>query len=90
MAIRQKRPISIEPLIIPPEKMERLKTILAKQDTTNSQTIKTELGKVSGKCTKCAWLASTILKYKVQGVIIIERYCDECLKSVPFITRNAS
>ena len=85
--IKPKKPFSIEPLIIPPKKMERLKEVMARPNI-NSQAIKTELGKVSGKCTKCGWLASTILKYRVLGVTTIERYCDECLKSVPFITRN--
>ena len=64
--------------------MEQLKILMRRQDV-NSHVKNVELQKVQGKCLRCGGLASTILKYRVQGVIAIERYCDECLKSVPSI-----
>jgi hypothetical protein len=74
--------ISIEPLNISAEKKEKLEELMKRQDI-GSFTKNRELQFVSAKCSRCSGLASVILKYRRMGVIMIERYCDECLKLIP-------
>ena len=85
--LRIRKPYAIEPLNPPSDKMERLNKILARSDV-GEVTKQYEMGRVTGKCSLCGGLPTQIVKYKIGrkgGAIRIERYCDECLKSVPRI-----
>ena len=55
----------IEPLIIEKEKLQELKSFLMRN--------------ISGSCSICGKLPSHRAIYRKYGVIIIEKYCDQCL-----------
>jgi hypothetical protein len=68
----------IEPLIIPQDKLDELKAVLAnpKLPDLRKNTMKRQ---ISGTCLVCGNLPSHIAKYRRFGVTIVEKYCDECL-----------
>lgn len=69
---------TIEPLIIPHEKLQELKKVLAnpKLPDAHKSFVKRQ---ISGTCAICGNLPSHIAIYRKYGAIVIERYCDECL-----------
>ncbi len=69
---------TIEPLIIPQDKLDELKAVLAdpKSPDFRKSVIKKQ---ISGTCLVCGKVPSHIAKYRMYGVIVIEKYCDECL-----------
>jgi hypothetical protein len=68
----------IEPFIIPPDKLEELKTRLANPNL--SEIIKTAMIRDIGACLVCRQMATKIVKYRMSGITKIEKYCDECLE----------
>jgi hypothetical protein len=68
----------IEPLNLPQEKLDELKTILAdpKKPDLHKHMMKRSN---SGTCLICGQMPSHIAKYRMYGAIVIERYCNECL-----------
>ncbi len=69
----------IEPLNIPQEKLDELKTILAipkKPDMHKSFMMR----QISGTCLICGKLPCKIAICRKYGATIIERYCDECIQ----------
>jgi len=69
---------TIEPLIIPQDKLDELKAVLAdpKSPDFRKSVIKKQ---ISGTCLVCGKVPSHIAKYRMDGVIVIEKCCDECL-----------
>ena len=68
----------IEPLIIPQEKLQELKTVLANPklaDTRKSFVMR----KLTGSFHSCGQMATQIAKYRMYGAAVIEKYCNECL-----------
>lgn len=58
----------IEPLIIPQEKLEELKAVLADpKKTFNAQIIRN--GQISGTCMVCGQMPSQIAKYRMYGLL---------------------
>ena len=79
----------IEPLIIPQEKLEVLKAVLAdpKKPSMHKSFV---MRQISGTCMVCGQMPSQIAKYRMYGATIIEKYCDECLGThadIIYITR---
>ena len=71
----------IEPLIIPQEKLQELKAVLA--DPKLADVRKSfVMSRISGHCLVCGSMPTKIAKYRLFGVIKIERYCDECLARI--------
>ena len=67
----------IEPLIIPQEKLEQLKKIM---DSNLSEIQKKNTRRqISGTCSLCNKVPTKITKHRRFGVIVVEKYCDECL-----------
>ena len=71
----------IEPLNLPQEKLDELKTILAdpKKPEIHKEFM---MSRISGHCLVCGSMPTKIAKYRLFGVIKIERYCDECLARI--------
>jgi hypothetical protein len=68
----------IEPLIIPQEKLEELKTLI--QDPKLADIRKSVMMRqISGTCMVCGKMPSQIAKYRMYGATVIEKYCNECL-----------
>ena len=68
----------IEPLIIPQEKLQELKAVLA--DPKLADVRKSfVMSRISGHCLSCGNLPTKIVKYRMSGITKIEKYCDECL-----------
>jgi hypothetical protein len=77
-SFRNLKNAKIEPLIIPHEKLQELKTVLA--NTKSPETHKAVMMRqISGSCLVCGRLPSHIAKYRIYGATVIEKYCDECL-----------
>jgi hypothetical protein len=71
----------IEPLIIPQEKLDELKNTIA--DPRSPELRKnTVMRKTSGSCHSCGLIPTKIAKYRMHGITLIERYCDECLARI--------
>jgi hypothetical protein len=67
----------IEPLIIPQEKLDELKAVL--ENPKSPELHKNTMMRHIGACLVCGQMARKIVKYRISGVIKIEKYCDECL-----------
>jgi len=74
------RNVKIEPLIITQEKQDRLKKVLS----SNLSHYQKDLAKrrITGMCMLCDKISSHIMTYSKLGVIIVERYCGECLARI--------
>ena len=70
--------VKIEPLIIPQEKLQELKTVLANPKLADVHK-SFVMSRLTGHCAICGKLPSHIATYRKYGAIVIERYCDECL-----------
>jgi hypothetical protein len=71
----------IEPLIIPEEKLQELKAVLADPklaDVRKSFVMR----RISGTCLVCGQMPSYLATYKMLGITRIEKYCDECLARI--------
>ncbi|MDW0291990.1 MAG: hypothetical protein QN778_08775 [Nitrososphaeraceae archaeon] len=72
--------ISIEPLIIPQEKLDELKTVLANPKLADVHK-HTVMRQISGTCHSCGEkIPLHIVKYRMRGITVIEKYCDDCLR----------
>ena len=71
----------IEPLIIPQEKLDELKTVLENPKLADARK-SFVMRRISGTCVICGQMPSQIAIYRKYGAIIIERYCDECLARI--------
>jgi hypothetical protein len=72
---------TIEPLIIPDEKLQELKTVLANPKLPDAHK-SFMMSRISGHCLVCGKLPSRIAKYRVYGVTVIEKYCENCLARI--------
>lgn len=71
----------IEPFIIPQDKLNELKAVLANPKKGNLE--KETVLRQTGACLVCGEMAKKLVKYRMFGITKIEKYCDECLsKSV--------
>ena len=74
--------ISIEPLIIPEEKLQELKKVLANPklpELHKHMVMRT----MPGHCHSCSEkIPLHIVKYRMRGITVIEKYCDECLARI--------
>jgi hypothetical protein len=70
---------TIEPLIIPQEKLDELKTVLANPKLADVRK-SFMMSRISGHCLVCGNLPSHIAKYRMNGITKIEKYCNECLE----------
>ena len=68
----------IEPLIIPKEKLDELKTVLANPKSPDLRK-SIMMRQISGSCSVCGNLHSHVAKYRMFGVTVLEKFCDECL-----------
>ena len=68
----------IEPLIIEKVKLQELKTLLANPKVPDLRK-SFVMRNTSGSCSICGNLPSHRAIYRKYGVIIIEKYCDNCL-----------
>jgi hypothetical protein len=72
---------TIEPLNLPQEKLDELKAVSA--DPRSPELRKSiMLRQISGSCLVCGKLPSHIAKYRLFGVTVIEKYCDQCLARI--------
>ena len=70
----------IEPLIIPQEKLDELKTVLANPKLADVHK-HTVMRQISGTCHSCGEkIPLHIVKYRMRGITVIEKYCDDCLR----------
>jgi hypothetical protein len=83
--VKRQRPFVIEPLNLSSQLQERLNKIL----TSNINSIRKGYAlQKYGKCLKCGVIPTTLVKYKIQGITLVEKYCDKCLKSVLPISKR--
>ena len=68
---------TIEDIIIDPEKLEELKEILTSNSYKENR-IKSMRAIAGGPCFSCGGIPNRILKYQLEGAMLIERYCQEC------------
>jgi hypothetical protein len=72
---------TIEPLIIQQEKLDELKNTLADPRSTECRK-NNVMREISGSCHSCGLFPSQVVKYRMHGMIVVERYCDECLARI--------
>jgi len=72
---------TIEPIVIPKEKLEKLQELLnsGRSSCAKDAAIR---DMNCGKCCSCAKLPTKIVKYKLEDITLVERYCDECFKKI--------
>ena len=77
------RGATVEPLsnYIPQQKLDELAAALDNPDLSHAQK-KFAKRKISGMCSMCDNVPTKMLKYKRSGMIIVERYCDDCLGTI--------
>ena len=68
----------IEPFIIPQEKQDQVKAVL--ENPKLPELHKKLMMRNVGACLVCRKMATKIVKYRMFGMIKIEKYCDECLE----------
>ena len=74
---------TVEPLsnYVTQQKLDELKAVM--DNPALSQYQKDMMRRhISGSCHSCGGMPDRVLKYKMHGVTVIERYCDECLNTV--------
>jgi hypothetical protein len=72
----------IEPLIIQEEKLQELKTILANPKVPEMRK-HSVMRQISGTCHSCGEkIPLHLVKYRMRGITVIEKYCDECLARI--------
>jgi hypothetical protein len=69
----------IEPLIIPKEKLEELKEVLANPKLADIRK-SFVMRRISGTCLVCGQMPSYLASYKMLGITRIEKYCNRCLE----------
>jgi hypothetical protein len=72
---------TIEPLVIPQEQLEELKSRLADPKWSDSHKSMI-MRKLTGSCHSCGQMATQIATYRKYGAIVIEKYCDQCLARI--------
>ena len=67
-------------IIVEPEKLEFLKKKL--EDPDISQSVKRDFVKeiMGGECAMCQGMPTKIAKYDMDGITLIEKYCDKCFE----------
>ena len=70
---------TIEPIIIPEDKLKKLNMKLNSKYSRFSK-VKMIRELAGGLCCLCAEIPTKIVKYKLEDATLIERYCDECFK----------
>jgi len=79
--IRKGKP-TIEPIVIPEDKKQKLDKVLNYKHTSHSQKERAIKQIVGGFCCLCENPPTQILKYKLEDATLIERYCDKCIEKV--------
>lgn len=69
---------TIEKLIIPEEKLQELKNVLANPKLPEVHK-SFMMSRITGHCAVCGGLPSQIATYKMKGITKIEKYCDNCI-----------
>jgi hypothetical protein len=67
----------IEQFVLPQEKLDELKTALANPKLGSVQ--KNSMLRHTGACLVCGQMATKIIKCRMFGVTVIQKYCDDCL-----------
>jgi hypothetical protein len=80
----QKPKPKVSPIIIPDDKLQFLKKKL--DDPDLSQSIKREFVKeiMGGECAMCQGMPTKIASYDMDGITLIEKYCDKCFEESNF------
>jgi hypothetical protein len=84
---RQRRPYAIEPLNIPQDRVEQLKQYL-ESGKGDYNARKSNMARLTGRCSECRGIPTKVVKYKTQGVIKVERYCNDCLAKLIPVQQN--
>ncbi len=74
----QKPKPKVTPIVIPDDKLQFLKKKL--DDPDLSQSVKRDFVKeiMGGECAMCQGMPTKIARYDMDGITLIEKYCDEC------------
>jgi hypothetical protein len=75
---------TITPIVIPNDKLQFLKKKL--DDPDLSQSFKRDFIKeiMGGECVRCQGMPTKIARYYMDGITLIERYCDKCFEESNF------
>jgi len=73
---------TIEPIVIPEDKLNKLKQVLNSKNTSPFMREKRIRQIAGGLCCLCDGLPTQILKYKLEDATLIEKYCDKCLPKI--------
>lgn len=58
------------------------KILVVRKDTRSIEPYTSNVEKNSRFCIECGQLATKLVKYDTEGAIIIEKYCEKCVKSI--------
>lgn len=81
MCMEKPKP-TVTPIVIPSEKLQFLKKKL--DDPNVSQFLKRDFIKeiMGGTCSICQETPTKIVSYHLEGIVVIERYCDKCIERI--------
>ena len=70
----------ITPIVVPEDKLQFLRNKLDHPDI--SQSVKRDFVKeiMGGECAMCQGMPTKIAKYDMDGITLIEKYCDKCFE----------
>lgn len=70
----------ITPIVVPDDKLQFLRNKL--DDPDISQSVKRDFVKeiMGGECAMCQGMPTKIAKYDMDGITLIEKYCDKCFE----------
>ena len=72
---------TVKPINVPAEELQQLREILNSNRLTTSRK-ETVQKRITGCCCVCGSIPSMQVSYDADGAIRIEKYCDNCIKSV--------
>lgn len=70
----------ITPIVVPDDKLQFLRNKL--DDPDISQSVKRDFVKeiMGGECAMCQGMPTKIAKYDMDGITLVEKYCDKCFE----------
>jgi len=77
----QKPKAIIEDIMIPKDRLDKLNKMLE----SNRSRVMKDLAirqTAGGRCCRCELVPTKIVKYKLQGITLAERYCTSCFDKV--------
>ena len=70
----------VEPIKIEKDKLEELESILKSIKTTESLRYEAIKEYAGGVCMLCVNIPTKLVRYDMDGIILIEKYCDNCFE----------